>query len=64
VPRGHREHALDAFESSGGVAVWETTMVIGSIQERFESFTTVRSGKRSMTVNPFKSFGLRCFDNF
>jgi hypothetical protein len=27
-------------------------MVMESVKERFESFTVIRSGKRSVTVNP------------
>jgi hypothetical protein len=40
------------FEISGGVVVWETVMAIKSIQEGFESFTTVRPRKRAQMLNP------------
>jgi hypothetical protein len=40
------------FEISGGVAVQETTMVVGYVQVGSESFTTIRSRKGAQKLNP------------
>jgi hypothetical protein len=45
VPRGNRENTLVVFESSGGVAIQETVVTVGFVQEIFESFKVVRFGK-------------------